>query len=89
VTFNPTGIYTVIAQVNGHYKVVTIDDWIPVYERTNKPLWDMETTCPWAILLLKAWALINGGYQTLINCHPYEFIRTFTYPNWKLRVLTT
>jgi hypothetical protein len=42
---------------------------------------------PWAIILLKVWAYINGGYDTLMYCQPYEFLRTFTYPNWKMRIL--
>ena len=85
--FNPTGRYTIIAQVNGSYRAVAIDDMVPVYESTNRPLWGMDSECPWAILLLKVWAQINGGYQTLVNCQPFEFIRTITFPNWKLRIL--
>lgn len=32
---------------------------------------------------------MNGGYQTLANCQPFEFIRSFSYPNWKLKCLWT
>lgn len=86
--FDPQGNYKVIAQVRGEYKVVTVDDRVPVHQETGKPLWEMDPECPWAILLLKVWAYINGGYQTLMYCQPYEFIRTFSYPNWKLRTLS-
>lgn len=85
--FQHLGIYNIIAQVNGHYRLVTVDDMIPVYEGTNQPLWGMSLEYPWQLLLLKAWALTNGGYLTLQNCNPFEFVRTFSYPNWKTKAL--
>lgn len=33
--------------------------------------------------MLKAWSKLIGGIQNILSIKPFEFIRNFTFPNWK------
>jgi hypothetical protein len=35
-------------------------------------------------ILIKVWAKINGGYENLYKCEAFQFIRTFTFPDWEI-----
>lgn len=35
-------------------------------------------------ILLKAWAKCRGSYKQLPSADPFDFIKTFSYPDWKI-----
>lgn len=74
-----------------------MDDFIPVYEKSGKPLWGMDLEQPWQLILLKFWAKRNyviakdnnydqsiyGGYAGVLNSATFEFVNCFSNSNWK------
>ena len=59
-------IYKVIACVDGIITELVIDDYIPVYASTNRPVFCKANGREvWAMLLEKAWAKIKGSYGAL------------------------
>ena len=77
--YNPSGFYKLLLFIDGEFQIVYIDDYFPCIKNTNilyfiKPL-NFEF---WALLIEKAWAKINGGYQNIINSWPIDFFRALT-----------
>ena len=95
--FQPSGLYHAVVNYNGRWETDVVDDFIPVYEKTGKPLWGMDLEQPWQLIILKFWAKRNyvlakdykydmatyGGYAGVKKSAPMEFINTFTNGNWK------
>ena len=95
--FQPSGLYHAVVNYNGRWETDVVDDFIPVYEQTGKPLWGMDLEQPWQLILLKFWAKRNyvaakdykydmaskGGYVGVRNSAPFEFVNSFSNSNWK------
>ena len=95
--FQPSGMYHAVVNYNGRWETDVVDDFIPVYERTGKPLWGMDLEQPWQLILLKFWAKRNyvlakdynydfgtrAGYVGVKNSAPFDFVNCFTNSNWK------
>ena len=65
--YNEVGIYSIKIYINGAYKIIEVDDYIPVNKSTSAPLFaQMQTKNIWPILLEKAWAKVNGSYEDII-----------------------
>ena len=71
--------YEIIFFINGEYKIVLIDDFIPVIKNSNEPYFSKPNNNEiWVILLEKAWAKVNGGYTNIINGWPSELLTCLT-----------
>ena len=80
--FSENGLYKVILNEDGRYRLVTVDDMIPVLNESNQHLWGIEE--PWKMILLKVWACLNEGYDNILKNHrPFNFLEYFTGNNWK------
>ncbi len=65
--------------IDGDWKIVLLDDMIPVKKGTNEPIGaNTKNNCLWGILLEKAWAKINGGYINICTGNPREVFETLT-----------
>ena len=69
-------------RINGIWKLVLLDDFIPCYERG---LYEKEFAFTytngnelWVILLEKAWAKLNGNYARIIGGDPHEIFEVLT-----------
>eukprot|EP01119_Soliformovum_irregulare_P001002 TRINITY_DN1074_c0_g1_i3.p1 TRINITY_DN1074_c0_g1~~TRINITY_DN1074_c0_g1_i3.p1 ORF type:complete len:597 (+),score=144.14 TRINITY_DN1074_c0_g1_i3:93-1883(+) len=64
---NDWGIYQFQFYKNGEWVTVTIDDYIPVAERTGKPVFSssLDPDEMWVMLLEKAYAKLHGCYENL------------------------
>ena len=77
--YNETGIYSVKIYINGAFKIIEIDDYIPVDKTTKTPLFaQMQTSNIWPMLLEKAWAKVNGSYEDIISGNPKEAMKFLT-----------
>jgi len=45
--FTPNGMYRVIVNIQGQFRVVVVDDIIPVYESSMQPIWGLDREVPW------------------------------------------
>lgn len=58
---------------------MVIDDFIPVYASTNRPVFCKANGREvWTMLLEKAWAKIKGSYGAISSGNPHEVLNTFT-----------
>lgn len=75
---NGNCIYKVIACVEGVITEVVIDDFVPVYASTNRPVFCKANGREiWVMLLEKAWAKIKGSYGDISSGTPHEVLNTF------------
>ena len=67
-------------RVNGIWKLVLVDDYIPCYGTWGKNFAFSSTNGNelWVILLEKAWAKLNGNYARVIGGDPHEIFEVFT-----------
>jgi hypothetical protein len=66
-------------KIDGEWKIICIDDMIPVNKNSNKPIFiNTNNDSLWGILLEKAWAKINGGYCNIIIGYPREIFESLT-----------
>ena len=71
--------YELIFFIDGSYKIILIDDYIPILKANNEPYFSKPNNNEiWVILLEKAWAKINGGYTNIINGWPSELLICLT-----------
>ena len=71
--------YEIILFINGEFQIVIIDDYIPFLKNKNKPYFSNPNSNEiWVLLLEKAWAKINGGYEKIIEGWPSEVLSCFT-----------
>ena len=63
---NEDGYYEIIFYIDGIKQIVIVDDYIPILEFTNQPIFAQpHDNKIWAMILEKAWAKINGGYVNI------------------------
>lgn len=64
---NTNGIYRLIAKVRGVATEVCIDDWVPVYADSGRPVFSkLVSKSVWILLLEKAWAKLKGSYGAIM-----------------------
>ena len=77
--YNPNGFYKILLFVDGEFQIVYIDDYFPCIKNSNILYFMKPTNFEfWALLIEKAWAKINGGYQNIINSWPVDLFRALT-----------
>jgi calpain-15 len=75
---NGNCIYKVVACVDGVMAEVVIDDFVPVYASTSRPVFCKANGREiWVMLLEKAWAKIKGSYGAISAGTPHEVLNTF------------
>lgn len=75
----PEGIYRLQLALHGKYTEIVIDDYIPVFEGSNRPVFCKPTGNEvWVMLLEKAWAKISGSYGNISAGFPHEVFNTFS-----------
>ncbi|CAK60734.1 unnamed protein product (macronuclear) [Paramecium tetraurelia] len=79
---NPYGIYGVWLCIQGVWKLITLDDYVPVYD--DQPAFSgSDSQEMWVILLEKAWAKLFGSYANIVSGDPREVIASITGgPTW-------
>ena len=71
--------YEIVLFINGEFQIVIIDDYIPFLKGKNKPYFSHPNNSEiWVLLLEKAWAKVNGGYEKIIEGWPSEVLSCFT-----------
>ena len=78
-SINDEGCYELYMYVNGEYRIVVLDDYLPVIKNTSflrfsKPFKEEI----WLPLLEKAYAKTHGGYGALITCDASSVFQSFT-----------
>lgn len=80
--YSENGLYQVIVNEGGRFKLVSVNDLVPVFDDSNEHLWGIEE--PWKMILLKVWACLNGGYGSILKTYkPFHFLEYFTSSNWR------
>ncbi|CAD8179165.1 unnamed protein product [Paramecium pentaurelia] len=79
---NSYGVYGVWLCIQGIWKLITLDDYVPIYN--DQPAFSgSDSQEMWVILLEKAWAKIFGSYGNIISGDPREVIASITGgPTW-------
>ena len=68
-------------RINGIWKLVLVDDFIPCYSSIYEKNFAFSHTNGnelWVILLEKAWAKLNGNYARIIGGDPHEIFEVLT-----------
>ena len=81
--FQDSGRYEMVVNVDGRFEAVTVDEYVPVYENTEEPIWGMELKYPWQMIIVKVWAKRCNGYDNILSTNPMDFLSSFTNSNWK------
>ena len=83
---NKKGFYEIILFIEGQYKIIIIDDYLPVFNDTNELCFCKSLKNEiWPCLLEKAWAKINGGYSNIIKGFAHNVLETLTgFPSLNL-----
>ena len=77
--YNQYGFYKVLLYIDGEFQIVYIDDFFPCIKNSNVLYFIKPTNFEfWAILIEKAWAKVNGGYQNIINSWPIDLFKALT-----------
>ena len=77
------GKYILVANIDGRFEVISVDDRIPIYKKNLEPVWGLGYSNPWELILLKAWAKVKKGYHNVKKAKPFEFVETFSHNIWK------
>lgn len=73
------GYYEVVMRIDGQWNVIILDDYFPCSKTSKKPYFAKPNGNEiWVMLLEKAWAKINGGYQNIIAGQPYDVLSCLT-----------
>ncbi|CAD8127631.1 unnamed protein product [Paramecium sonneborni] len=76
-TFNPNGLYGVKLCIDGEWKVIGMDDYIPTwYDQAAFTRGKDEEI--WVMVIEKAWAKVFGSYENIEAGYPTEVLRTLT-----------
>lgn len=82
---NVAGIYALNLTVNGELKTIIVDDYVPV-DWYNRPAFSTTASGnAWVMLLEKAWAKLNGSYESIISgtCkEAFTFVTPFIARNF-------
>ena len=66
-------------KIDGDWKIVLLDDMIPVKKGTKEPIGaKTNNEVVWGLFLEKAWAKINGGYANICIGNPKDVFETLT-----------
>ena len=77
--YTPDGIYKIILFIDDEFKIVYIDDFFPCIKNSNVLYFIKPSNFSfWPLLIEKAWAKINGGYQDIINLWPCDLLKALT-----------
>lgn len=69
---NNEGIYQLIIKENGIPKALIIDDFVPVYKESNRPVFcKSHGREVWVMLVEKAWAKLKGSYGNMLKGYPH------------------
>lgn len=72
------GIYRLQVASQGQLKEIVIDDLIPVFDGSFRPVFcKPKNNEIWVMLLEKAWAKISGSYGNTSSGYPHEVLNTF------------
>ena len=64
---NMAGIYAMRLMVNGEFKTIIVDDYVPVDINSGYPAFSSTRSGnAWVLLLEKAWAKLNGSYEAIV-----------------------
>ena len=78
---NSNGCYTIRLMINGHYRSMVIDDYVPYDKNKNKLIYARKVTKNiWPILLEKAFAKFNGSYEDIVSGASEEIKFFLPYP---------
>ena len=84
---NKVGIYEFTFVINGEYKPIHVDDFIPCYPNSGKPCFSKANNEGeiWVELLEKAWAKLHGSYSIIIGgCSEEVYSRLTQKPSLTL-----
>ena len=77
--YTSDGIYKIILFIDNEFKIVYIDDFFPCIKNSNVLYFIKPSNFSfWPLLIEKAWAKINGGYQNIINLWPCDLLKALT-----------
>ena len=77
--YNPNGLYKLLLFIDGEFQIIYIDDFFPCIKNSNVLYFIKPSNFEiWSILIEKAWAKVNGGYQNIINSWPVDLFRALT-----------
>ena len=77
--YTPDGIYQIIFFIDGEFQIVYIDDYFPCIKNSNILYFIKSSDFTfWPLLIEKAWAKVNGGYQNIINLWPCDLLKALT-----------
>jgi hypothetical protein len=77
--YNSEGIYKIILFIDGEFQIVYIDDYFPCIKDSNVLYFIKSSNFSfWQLLIEKAWAKVNGGYQNIINLWPCDLLKALT-----------
>lgn len=63
----------------GEPEQVIVDEFIPVYEKSNRPVFCKPVNGQfWVVILEKAWAKVNGSYDNISAGNPHEVLNKFS-----------
>lgn len=75
----PEGIYRLAVNIQGKRQEIYIDDYIPVFEGSDRPVFCKPMNNEiWVILLEKAWAKLSGSYGMTSEGYSHEVFNTFS-----------
>ena len=77
--YTSDGIYKIILFIDDEFKIVYIDDFFPCIKNSNILYFIKPSNFSfWPLLIEKAWAKVNGGYQNIINLWPCDILKALT-----------
>ena len=77
--YNSNGFYKLLLFIDGEFQIVYIDDYFPCIKNSNILYFIKPSNFEfWALLIEKAWAKVNGGYQNIINSWPVDLFKALT-----------
>ena len=75
---NPKGFYTMNIYQEGLPVTITIDDFIPVFESSEEPVfYKPKENQAWVVLLEKVWAKLCGSYGNISHKSAHDVFSTF------------
>ena len=78
MSLKPEGIYRLQVASQGQLKQIVIDDYVPVFQGSNRPVFcKPKNNEVWVMLLEKAWAKLSGSYGNTSAGYPHEVLNTF------------
>jgi hypothetical protein len=71
-------IYRLLVKERGVIRELVIDDYVPVFADTGRPVFCKANGREvWVMLMEKAWAKLKGSYGAILTGCPHEVLTTF------------